>query len=203
MRVEMREGERELLVQMLKGPVTPACAKLFYRVREKLLLTGHSYDMPKETLALIAVLAEAVETAPAKEELEPSYRETVEIERPDPTPEDEITENEKDILEQQQASLDGEATGGAYKGQRKEWKVEFQSTVDTPVHLLERNRPICYKSPYDGRERSGKFLRMSRKNRLAAWILSSEKKKEFEVPVQNITPTDLTPPSPEPRAVQI
>ncbi len=197
----MKQGERELLQGMLGGTVTPAASRLYYRVREKLLLVGHNYDVPKEVLALIAVLADAV-TQHNPEKVEQVAPEIPETSRPEITPLDEMSTDELDDLSSVNQSLDGDAAGGEYKGRRIKWETVFTSTPSTPITKLEKGRPISYISPSDGKTRAGRFVRINKDKRLAN-IESSEMKKVFSVPIKNIEITDLSPPSTIPLSVQI
>ncbi len=195
----MKAGEREILQSMQS--LTPSAARLYHRVREKLLLAGHNYDMPKETLALIAVLGDSVTNYNGE------LKQPLELEELSGaiavTPDDEITQSEKEMMEAANANLDPEATGGAFKGHRIKWVSEFKSTPNTPIAKLEKGRPISYISTKDNRRHFGRFVRINATNKKMANVMSDEAKKAFPVPIVNIEVTDLSPPSHEPLAVQI
>lgn len=202
MRIEMKPGEQEILREMLGGAITPACAQLYGRIRRRLLLVGHNYDMPKETLAIIAELSDAV----TKHSAEPTEKRNVDVEtngHSDPTPVDEVSTEERDQMEAENQTLNGDATGGEYKGNRIKWASDFTSTPKTPIAKLEKGRPISYVSPKDGQRRAGRFVRINTKDKRLANIESGEMKKAFPVPIKNIEITDLSRPSTDPLAVQI
>jgi len=203
MRIEMKEGEREILHSMLEGPITPACASLYARVRRRLLLSGHSYDMPKEMLALIAELSDAVSAVQPTEKqlvLEPEIPSDI----PEPTPVDELTLSERAMIEAQNAELNLEAAGGEYRGPRiPKWESVFKSTPKTPISKWEKGRPIMYRSPKDGQIRAGRFVKLLARDKKLATVFSSEMKKAFPVPTKDIEAQDLSPPSTIPLAVQI
>lgn len=207
MRVEMLEGEREILREMLGGEITPAVASLFFRMREMLLKVGHSYMMPKENLAMIAILGKAVGGAPveAADVIEPERIETTELQTI--TPDDELTQSEVETIEQRnrEYAMNGDATGGSYTGSRIKWDSDekFKSTPRTPIAKLEKGRPITYISPKDNARRAGRFVRINSTDKSMCNVISSEMKKAFAVPIKNVAVTDLSPPSTEPLAVQI
>lgn len=200
MKVEMLPGEDELLREMCGGVIPKATQKLFCLVRAKLLLTGHAYQMPKETLALIAALSGAVGVEPP-EQPEPAVQET--NGHGDQTPDDELSLAELAALEQESATLDAGATGGEYAGNRIKWQTEFKSTPRTPVAKLERGRPITYVSERSGVRFGAKFIRVLPRNKKMCSVQSSEMKKPMVIPLTSVEITDLSPPSTQPLAIQI
>ncbi len=202
MLIEMKQGEKEVVMEMLGGPITPAFHQLYKRVRGRLLNVGHNYDMPKDSLAILVELSAAVTTY--NETHEPQRKEPREKqEHKDITPVDEMSERELEAAAVENASYNGDAAGGEYTGNRIKWKTDFKSTPSTAISKLEKGRPISYISPNDGKTRAAKFVRMNAKDKSLANIMSSEMKRVFGVPIKNITVTDLSRPSTIPLAVQI
>lgn len=204
MRVEMLEEERELLREMLGRDITPACAQLHARIRKRLLLTGHSYPMQKEVLAIIAELADCVPQVPPERDVESNGHVEATNGHKDPTPDDLETVAAREEIEKLNGEINPDAAGGAYKGNRITWpETPFKSTPKTPIHKLEKGRPVMYLSERDNAWHAGKFVRMNTNDKAKANILSAEMKKAFAVPIRNIKVQDLSRPSTEPLAVQI
>lgn len=198
MKVEMLEGEREILTEMM-GDITPQCAKFYGQIRRRLLKVGSNYDMSRETLALI------VELSVAATNYTPERKEKIEVETNghDITPVDEMSQSELDEHVTNNQALDPDAAGGEYKGSRIKWETEFKSTPDTPVSKLEKGRPISFIDPKDNKRYFGRFVRVAPKDKRNANVLPNGKKVPFAVPIKNIEITDLSPPSTIPLAVQI
>lgn len=200
MRIEMHQGEREILCEMLGGSITPASAKFYSQIRARLLKVGSNYDLPKEMLALIAELSVAATN------YTPEPQERIEVEsngHADITPIDEMSQDELDTHSSENQSHDPNAAGGEYKGNRIKWETDFKSTPNTPIRKLEKGRPISFIDPKDNTRKFGRFVRVAPKDKRMANVLANGKKVPSAVPMKNIEVTDLSPPSTIPLAVQI
>ncbi len=200
MRIEMLQGEQEILREMLGGEITPQCAKFYGQIRKRLLRVGSNYDMSRETLALIAELSVAATN------YTPEPKDRIEVEtnsHPEITPLDEMSQDELETHSTTNQSLDPNAAGGEYKGNRIKWETNFKSTPNTPVAKLEKGRPISFVDEKTGQRLFGRFVRMSPKNKRKANVLPNGKKVPYAIAIESITITDLSPPSTVPLAVQI
>lgn len=199
----MLEGERDVLREMGRGSITPAVARLHMKVREPLLLVGHSYNMPKEILAIIHVLGSAAAGYVPPEKTEVAELANELNDAKDPTPLDEINLEEQALIEEDNKQLNGDATGGKYTGNRIKWETDFKSTPGTPIAKLEKGRPISFIDPKNNQRYFGRFVKVSPKDKRMANVLANGKKVPCAVPMKNVEVTDLSPPSTEPLSVQI
>jgi hypothetical protein len=191
----MLPQEAEQLATMCGGVITTECERLALTIKRKMLLTGATFALSRETLAIIATLAGSMEQVTEPVDVTP-----VEESIPDATPVDEAA-----LSDAQDYSGNGNGNGNGhgydhYDGKAK-WETEFKSTPRTPIAKLEKGRPIGYLD--DGVFRSGRFVRVNPKDKRKAIIMSTKKKAPYSIPTSEIIITDLSPPSREPRAVQI
>jgi len=174
---------------------------LFLEVRRALLLTGDAQPLSKRELAIIAAVAKFMVRAGADA---PTQH----------TPEPEDAKQEPELLTPMENLPQGDwekvnlsnGTNGSreYTGPRMKWDDGgFKSKPNDPPKKWERGRPVTYISPKTGERLVGRFMRINLQDKKRGNIQSSEQKNVFSVPLSAIEPTDLSPPSPIPLAVQI
>lgn len=207
MKVELNVLELEYLNLMTGGHISPSLLAVMHDIKRNLLLAADAHALTKHECAIVVACHNRAQSSEPAEPPVQAFVERVEEQLAtrsgDLTPSDEITVDEKELLERQNMGLNPVVTGGEYLGPRIPWRNDFTSTPNTPVSKLEYGRPITYLSPKDGREWAGRFVRVNRHDPSKANVMSSEQKKAFSVPIQHIRIVDLSRPSTEPRAVQI